>query len=170
MASCDFIFPHFIKFRLYFSSFFYSVVFKWTYIHTLQSVLKTKIVVNLTMDKTDYMQQYKQITQKISKKRFLRKPNVAEAAEEFQAISKNLARQECPSYSAFFELAKARCEHTLANSAGNNDWWCLLSWCDRWPCGLFDCFTSSEKEKNSEMKADCLFKPLRSKWEQRNLV
>jgi len=86
-----------------------------------KSVLKTKIVVNLTMDKTDYMQQYKQITQKISKKRFLRKPNVAEAAEEFQAISKNLARQECPSYSAFFELAKARCEHTLANSAGETE-------------------------------------------------
>jgi len=73
------------------------------------------------MDKTDYMQQYKQITQKISKKRFLRKPNVAEAADEFQAISKNLARQECPSYSAFFELAKARCEHTLANAAGETE-------------------------------------------------
>jgi len=73
------------------------------------------------MDKTDYMQQYKQITQKISKKRFLRKPNVAEAAEQFQSISKNLTRQECPSYGAFFELAKARCEHTLANSAGETD-------------------------------------------------
>jgi len=73
------------------------------------------------MDKTDYMQHYKQITQKISKKRFLRKPNVAEAADEFQAISKSLARQECPSYSAFFQLAKARCEHTLANAAGETE-------------------------------------------------
>jgi len=70
------------------------------------------------MDKVDYMQQYKQIKQKIEKKRFLRKPNVAEAAEEFQVISKNLARQDCPSYSAFFQLAKARCEHTLSNSVG----------------------------------------------------
>ncbi|XP_030840673.1 factor VIII intron 22 protein [Strongylocentrotus purpuratus] len=63
---------------------------------------------------SDYLGKYRAISGKL-KKRFLRKPNVAEAADEFGNLAKVLHNQECPSYAALFSLAKARCEHTLAN-------------------------------------------------------
>ncbi|XP_029655189.1 40-kDa huntingtin-associated protein isoform X1 [Octopus sinensis] len=65
----------------------------------------------------DILSKYRLVTNKL-KKRFLKKPNVAEGSEQFAALAKNLRRQECPQYSGFCCLAQARCEHTLANAAG----------------------------------------------------
>lgn len=67
--------------------------------------------------RNDFLCQYKNISNKL-KKRFLRKPNVAEASEQFSILTKELQRQECPHYAAFCCLAVARCEHTLGNSVG----------------------------------------------------
>lgn len=67
--------------------------------------------------RVDFLGQYKLISTKL-KKKFLRKPNVAEASEEFGILAKELENQECPHYAAFCCLAVARCEHTLGNSVG----------------------------------------------------
>lgn len=67
--------------------------------------------------RNDFLGQYKAISGKL-KKRFLRKPNIAEASEQFGALTKELQQQECPHYAAFCCLAVARCEHTLGNSSG----------------------------------------------------
>ncbi|KAG1676723.1 Factor VIII intron 22 protein [Nymphon striatum] len=48
-------------------------------------------------------------------KRFLRKPNVAEASGQYNALGKQLRNQEIPHYAGFCCLAVARCEHTLGN-------------------------------------------------------
>ncbi|BFZ18061.1 hypothetical protein BsWGS_21100 [Bradybaena similaris] len=60
---------------------------------------------------------YRAVTNKL-KKRFLKKPNVAEGSEEFASLAKSLKNQECPQYAGFCCLAQARCEHTLSNPAG----------------------------------------------------
>ncbi|XP_077102509.1 40-kDa huntingtin-associated protein isoform X2 [Siphateles boraxobius] len=52
------------------------------------------------------------------KRRFLRKPNVAEASEQFGQLAKELKQQDCPQYAAFCNLAMARCEQTLFNAPG----------------------------------------------------
>lgn len=52
------------------------------------------------------------------KKRFLRKPNVAEASEQFGQLAKELKQQDCLQYAAFCNLAMARCEQTLFNAPG----------------------------------------------------
>jgi tetratricopeptide (TPR) repeat protein len=49
------------------------------------------------------------------KKRFLKKPNIAEGSEQFGVLAKQLKTQECPQYAGFCNLAQARCEHTLGN-------------------------------------------------------
>ncbi|XP_043535256.1 40-kDa huntingtin-associated protein [Chiloscyllium plagiosum] len=51
-------------------------------------------------------------------KRFLRKPNVAEASEQFGQLAKELRQEECLQYAGFCKLAVARCEQTLFNAAG----------------------------------------------------
>ncbi|XP_033630791.1 40-kDa huntingtin-associated protein-like [Asterias rubens] len=63
---------------------------------------------------TDFLGRYRSISSKL-KKRFLRKPNVAEASDQFGSLAKTLENQECSSYAAISSLAKARCEHTLSN-------------------------------------------------------
>lgn len=65
----------------------------------------------------DVIGRYKAIGSKL-KRRFLRKPNVAEASQQFEHLSKTLQQQECSQYAGFCCLAKARCENTLANSSG----------------------------------------------------
>lgn len=67
--------------------------------------------------RSDVLGQYRTISHKL-KKRFLRKPNVAEASEQFGLLAKELQQQECPHYAAFCCLAVARCEHTLGNAVG----------------------------------------------------
>lgn len=71
----------------------------------------------MDVSRADFLGQYKLISNKL-KKKFLRKPNVAEASEEFVALAKELENQECPHYAAFCCLAVARCEHTLGNYVG----------------------------------------------------
>lgn len=65
----------------------------------------------------DFLSKYKAVS-KTLKKRFLKKPNVAEGSEQFSTLSKTLFQQESYQYSGFCFLAQARCEHTLANPAG----------------------------------------------------
>ncbi|XP_013400326.1 factor VIII intron 22 protein [Lingula anatina] len=65
----------------------------------------------------DYLGRYRSISNKL-KKRFLKKPNVAEGSEQFASLGKTFRQQECQQYAGFCSLAQARCEHTLANPAG----------------------------------------------------
>lgn len=65
----------------------------------------------------DVLGQYRTITSKL-KRRFLKKPNVSEASGQFGSLAKELKRQDCPQYAGFCSLAKARCENTLSNAAG----------------------------------------------------
>ncbi|KAL3876320.1 hypothetical protein ACJMK2_034182 [Sinanodonta woodiana] len=66
---------------------------------------------------TDVLANYRAITNKL-KKRFLKRPNVAEGSEQYGALAKSLRQQDCPQFAAFCCLAQARCEHTLANPPG----------------------------------------------------
>lgn len=65
----------------------------------------------------DVLGQYRAITSKL-KRRFLKKPNVSEASDQFGSLAKELKRQDCPQYAGFCSLAKARCENTLSNATG----------------------------------------------------
>ncbi|XP_058877179.1 40-kDa huntingtin-associated protein-like [Acipenser ruthenus] len=65
----------------------------------------------------DFLLRYRTVSNKL-KKRFLRKPNVAEASEQFGQLAKELKQQDCPQYAAFCNLAMARCEQTLFNAPG----------------------------------------------------
>ncbi|XP_005100168.1 40-kDa huntingtin-associated protein [Aplysia californica] len=66
---------------------------------------------------SDVLTKYKAVTNKL-KRRFLKKPNVAEGSEQFASLSKQLRNQECPQYAGFCCLAQARCENSLANPSG----------------------------------------------------
>ncbi|KAI5089981.1 factor VIII intron 22 protein isoform X1 [Silurus meridionalis] len=65
----------------------------------------------------DFLTRYRIVSNKL-KKRFLRKPNVAEASEQFGQLAKELKQQDCLQYAAFCNLAMARCEQTLFNAPG----------------------------------------------------
>lgn len=62
----------------------------------------------------DPWQEYKAISSKL-KKRFLRKPNVAEATREFNNLSVRMKEEECTQYAGLCKLAAARCEHQVNN-------------------------------------------------------
>jgi len=66
---------------------------------------------------SDVLLKYRAVTNKL-KRRFLKKPNVAEGSEQFASLAKQLKNQECPQYAGFCHLAQARCENSLTNSAG----------------------------------------------------
>lgn len=65
----------------------------------------------------DFLLRYRAVSSKL-KKRFLRKPNVAEASEQFGQLGKELKQQECLQYAGFCNLAMARCEQTMFNAPG----------------------------------------------------
>ncbi|XP_059496539.1 40-kDa huntingtin-associated protein [Stegostoma tigrinum] len=65
----------------------------------------------------DFLLRYRAVSNKL-KRRFLRKPNVAEASEQFGLLAKELKQEECLQYAGFCNLAVARCEQTLFNAAG----------------------------------------------------
>ncbi|KAK6170110.1 hypothetical protein SNE40_018585 [Patella caerulea] len=65
----------------------------------------------------DVLNRYRTVSNKL-KKRFLKKPNLAEGIEQFGNLAKGLKQQECPQYAGFCCLAQARCEHTLVNPSG----------------------------------------------------
>lgn len=66
--------------------------------------------------KNDFMQQYKTISLKL-KKRFLRKPNLAEVSDQYSALGKQLQHQDCPHYAGMCSLAAAKCEQSMGNAA-----------------------------------------------------
>lgn len=73
----------------------------------------------MAASRSDFLTQYKTISSKL-KKRFLRKPNIAEASEQFSSLAKQQQQQECPQYAGFSCLALARCEQSIGNSSGES--------------------------------------------------
>lgn len=65
----------------------------------------------------DFLARYRQVSNKL-KKRFLRKPNVAEAGEQFGQLGRELRAQECLPYAAWCQLAVARCQQALFHAPG----------------------------------------------------
>ncbi|KAB0353327.1 40-kDa huntingtin-associated protein [Muntiacus reevesi] len=65
----------------------------------------------------DLLARYRQVSNKL-KKRFLRKPNVAEAGEQFAQLGRELRAQECLPYAAWCQLAVARCQQALFHGPG----------------------------------------------------
>ncbi|CAO2611777.1 40-kDa huntingtin-associated protein [Lemmus lemmus] len=65
----------------------------------------------------DFLARYRQVSHKL-KKRFLRKPNVAEAGEQFAQLARELRAQECLPYAAWCQLAVARCHQALFHGPG----------------------------------------------------
>ncbi|XP_061034985.1 40-kDa huntingtin-associated protein [Eubalaena glacialis] len=65
----------------------------------------------------DFLARYRQVCNKL-KKRFLRKPNVAEAGEQFSQLGRELRAQECLPYAAWCQLAVARCQQALFHGPG----------------------------------------------------
>lgn len=65
----------------------------------------------------DFLARYRQVSNKL-KKRFLRKPNVAEAGEQFGQLGRELRAQECLPYAAWCQLAVARCQQALFHGPG----------------------------------------------------
>uniref|UniRef100_A0A3B1IXY3 Coagulation factor VIII associated n=1 Tax=Astyanax mexicanus TaxID=7994 RepID=A0A3B1IXY3_ASTMX len=63
----------------------------------------------------DFLTRYRAVSNKL-KKRFLRKPNVAEASEQFGQLAKELKQQDCLQYAAFCNLAMARLVLVQLNS------------------------------------------------------
>ncbi|NXN97484.1 F8I2 protein, partial [Rhinopomastus cyanomelas] len=60
----------------------------------------------------DFLSRYRLVSAKL-RRRFLRKPNVAEAAEQFAALARELRAQEALPYAAWCQLAVARCAQSL---------------------------------------------------------
>ncbi|CAK6450043.1 unnamed protein product [Pipistrellus nathusii] len=69
------------------------------------------------LDAGDFLARYRQVSNKL-KKRFLRKPNVAEAGEQFAQLGRELRAQECLPYAAWCQLAVARCHQELFHGPG----------------------------------------------------
>ncbi|XP_017371728.1 40-kDa huntingtin-associated protein [Cebus imitator] len=65
----------------------------------------------------DFLARYRLVSNKL-KKRFLRKPNVAEAGEQFGQLGRELRSQECLPYAAWCQLAVARCQQALFHGPG----------------------------------------------------
>ncbi|XP_040830593.1 40-kDa huntingtin-associated protein [Ochotona curzoniae] len=66
---------------------------------------------------SDFLARYRLVSNKL-KKRFLRKPNVAEAGEQFGQLGRELRAQECLPYAAWCQLAVARCQQALFHGPG----------------------------------------------------
>jgi len=68
------------------------------------------------MEGQQFLTEYRSINNKL-KKRFLRRPNVSEASEQFRQLGRRLEEEE-PQYAAYCHLATARCEQTVGNCPG----------------------------------------------------
>ncbi|XP_001375723.3 40-kDa huntingtin-associated protein-like [Monodelphis domestica] len=68
-------------------------------------------------DSGDFLARYRLVSNKL-RKRFLRKPNVSEAGEQFGQLGKELRAQDCLPYAAWCQLAVARCHQTLFHGPG----------------------------------------------------
>ena len=69
---------------------------------------------------SEFLPEFKGIHNKL-KKRFLRKPNVSEASEQFGKLAKKMQSKEEPQYEGLCHLAVARCERSLGNSPGESE-------------------------------------------------
>ncbi|XP_076753294.1 40-kDa huntingtin-associated protein [Xylocopa sonorina] len=65
-------------------------------------------------DSLDFLSKYHSISNKL-KKRFLRKPNVAEASDQFGTLANECEQKELWQYAGLCSLAAARCQGTLEN-------------------------------------------------------
>ena len=63
---------------------------------------------------------YRAITTKL-KKRFMKKPNFAEASEGYGLLANTLKQQDCPQYAGFCCVAKARAENAMGNSVAEGE-------------------------------------------------
>jgi len=68
-------------------------------------------------DQSGFLPEYRSISNKL-KKRFLRKPNVSEASEQFRQLGKRLEDNQEPQYAAYCHLAIGRCEQTIGHNPG----------------------------------------------------
>jgi len=69
--------------------------------------------------KFDYNNSFKSISTKL-KKRFLRKPNVTEAIDEYTALGKQLETEECFGLSAYCMQQVARSYHSVGNTVSES--------------------------------------------------
>ncbi|XP_058805178.1 40-kDa huntingtin-associated protein-like [Phymastichus coffea] len=69
---------------------------------------------NRAADGNDFLLKYHLISGKL-KKRFLRKPNVAEASDQFENLAVSCERIELHQYAGWCWLAAARCQGTVGN-------------------------------------------------------
>ena len=67
-------------------------------------------------DSLDFLTKYHNISNKL-KKRFLRKPNVAEASDQFGGLALECEQKELWQYAGLCSLAAARCQGTLENAS-----------------------------------------------------
>nr|XP_003223434.1 PREDICTED: factor VIII intron 22 protein [Anolis carolinensis] len=65
----------------------------------------------------DFLSRYRAVSAKL-RRRFLRKPNVSEAAEQFWALARELRAQESLPQAAWCQLAVARCSQSLGHAPG----------------------------------------------------
>ncbi|XP_075797360.1 40-kDa huntingtin-associated protein-like [Pelodiscus sinensis] len=65
----------------------------------------------------DFLARYRLVSAKL-RRRFLRKPNVSEAAEQFAALARELRAQDALPYAAWCQLAVARCAQSLFHAPG----------------------------------------------------
>jgi len=68
------------------------------------------------MESQDFLTEYKNISNKL-KKRFLRRPNVAEASDNYRQLAKRLQDNDEYQFAGFCYLATGRCEQTVGNGA-----------------------------------------------------
>ncbi|XP_018326483.1 factor VIII intron 22 protein isoform X2 [Agrilus planipennis] len=66
---------------------------------------------------TDILEQYKSISSRL-KRRFLRKPNVADASNSFSSLAQQCEHLELQPYAGLCWIAAARCEGSLGNVPG----------------------------------------------------
>ena len=67
---------------------------------------------------SEFLPEFKGIHNKL-KKRFLRKPNINEASDQFSKLARKI--REEPQYEGLCHLAVARCERSLGNSPGESE-------------------------------------------------
>ncbi|XP_042335673.1 40-kDa huntingtin-associated protein-like [Sceloporus undulatus] len=65
----------------------------------------------------DFLTRYRLVSAKL-RRRFLRKPNVSEASEQFSQLARELRCQESLPYAAWCHLAVARCAQSLGQASG----------------------------------------------------
>ena len=69
---------------------------------------------------SEFLPEFRAIHNKL-KKRFLRKPNVSEAGEQFAKLAKKMHSREEPQYEGLCHLAVARCERSLGNPSSESE-------------------------------------------------